>query len=194
MGMRASIYRHVPLISACLVAALFAGPGCVEAQDGESEGAPHAINEHPMTAVRLGELILAVDDEALLEASAWVFAVEGLEVIVVYDIAADRMRIIIPIGPATDIPQEELLRLMQANFDSALDARYAIAQDTLWGVFIHPLSELSDDEFLTALGETVNIVLSYGTTYSSGLLIFGGGDSAEIQRRQLIDELRNKRT
>ena len=86
------------------------------------------------------------------------------------------------------------MRLMQANFDSALDARYAIAQDTLWGVFIHSLSELSDDEFLTALGETVNIVLTYGTTYSSGLMIFGAGDSAEIQRRQLIDELRNKRT
>ena len=189
-----SFFTRNAVSSFLLLCIFVVGPGCVEAQDDEEEGAPHAVNSHPMTAARLGELILAVDEEAVLEEPAWVFSLEGLEVIVVYDIDADRMRIIIPIGPATDIPREELVRLMQANFDSALDARYAIAQDTLWGVFIHPLSELSDDEFLTALGETANIVLTYGTTYSSGLMIFGGGDSAEIQRRQLIDELRNKRT
>ena len=192
--MKSYLRRHILIVSACLCFALLAGPGCVAAQDEDEEGAPPALNEKPMSAVRLGESILAVDEDAILEETAWIFALEELEVIVVYDIEADRMRIIIPIGPATDIPQEELVRLMQANFDSALDARYAIAQDTLWGVFIHPLSELSDDEFLTALGETVNIVLTYGTSYSSGLLIYGGGDSAEIQRRQLIDELRNKRT
>lgn len=192
--MKSFSQQQIPILSVCLFLACTAGSGCVEADDHNEEGAPHARNETPMTAVRLGELILAVDENAVLEESAWIFGLEGLEVIVVYDIDADRMRIIIPIGPATDIPQDELVRLMQANFDSALDARYAIAQDTLWGVFIHPLSELSDDEFLTALGETVNIVLTYGTSYSSGLLIFGGGDSAEIQRRQLIDELRNKRT
>jgi hypothetical protein len=28
--------------------------------------------------------------------------------------------------------------------DSPLDARYEIAQDTLWGTYSHPLSELSD--------------------------------------------------
>ena len=187
------VIRRNALLSFLLLLVFAIGPGCVAAQDDEEEGAPPALNEHPMTAVRLGELILAVDEEAVLEEPAWIFTLEGLEVIVVYDIDADRMRIIIPIGPANDVPKDELVRLMQANFDSALDARYAIAQDTLWGVFIHPLSELSDDEFLTALGQTANIVLTYGTSYSSGLMIFGGGDSAEIQRRQLIDELRKKR-
>ena len=183
-----------PILTMLLLTLAIAGPGCVEAQDDEDDVAPRALNTHPMTAERMGELILAVDEAAVFEGNAWAFGLEGLEVIVVYDLAADRMRIIIPIGPADNIPAEELVRLLQANFDSALDARYAIANDTLWGAFVHPLSELSDDEFLTALGETANIVLTYGTTYSSGLLMFGGGDSAEIQRRQLIDELRNKST
>ncbi len=31
---------------------------------------------------------------------------------------------------------------MQANFDTALDARYAIAKGALWSTFIHPLSDL----------------------------------------------------
>ncbi len=38
------------------------------------------------------------------------------------------MRVLIPIEGTDDLLKDELLRLMQANFDSALDARYAIAQ------------------------------------------------------------------
>ena len=153
---------------------------------------PDALNCGSMTAERLAELILNVDDEAQFNSSAWVFNVGELEVGVIYDIQADRMRIMIPIGPAEDIPADELLRLMQANFDSALDARYAIAQGKLWGTFIHPLSELSDEEFLVAIGETANNVMTFGTSYSSGMFIFNGGDSAEIQQRELIDELKKK--
>ncbi|MBT5219953.1 MAG: hypothetical protein HOM16_10810 [Woeseia sp.] len=116
-----------------------------------------------------------------------------METAVIYDIAADRMRIVMPIGSTDGISNDELIRVMQANYDSALDARYAIANEQMWGVYIHPLSELSDDEFLTALGETANIVISYGTSYSSGLFMFGGGDSAEIQQRELIEELKKRK-
>ena len=145
-----------------------------------------------MTPERLAELILNVDEEAVRSGSTWTFRVASLEVAVVYDVQADRMRIVIPIESAEDIPYEKLVRLMQANYDSALDARYAIAHGQLWAAFIHPLSELSAEEFLVALGETANIVLSYGTTYSSGLFIFRGGDSAEIQQRELIENLKRK--
>ncbi len=148
----------------------------------------------PMSAERLGELVLNVDQDARFSGSGWEFQVADLKVGLIYDVNADRMRIIIPIGPIDDLSEDELLRIMRANFDSALDARYAIAQGKLWGTFIHPLSELSDEEFLIALGETANIVLSYGISYSSGLFIFGGGDSIEIQQRELIESLRKKRS
>ena len=143
-----------------------------------------------MTAARLGELIQRIDPEAELSGTTWEFGLESYLVAVVYDEAADRMRILIPIKSTADMEQEELLRVMQANFDSALDARYAVARKVLWGAFVHPLSTLSDEEFLVAVGETANIVATYGTSYSSGVFIFGGGDSADIQRRELIDRLR----
>ncbi len=155
-------------------------------------------NEHgiraEMTPERLGELILRVDSEAVLDGTTWLMVVEGIEAVVIYDAAADRMRIMIPIEPADELEQAELVRLMQANFDSALDARYAIAQGMLWGTYIHPLSTLTDEQFLVAIGQTVNVVTSYGTSYSSGLFIFGSGDSAEIERQRLIDELRRQTT
>jgi hypothetical protein len=161
---------------------------------GESPSIPPEAIEQPMTAASLGELILSVDENAELNGSSWIFQVTDLEVIVVYDIGADRMRILIPIGGTDEMKEDELLRLLQANFDSALDARYAIAQDTLWGTFIHPLSALSDEEFLVGLAQTVNVVTSYGTSYSSGMFIFGGGDSTDIERQRLIEELRNIQT
>jgi len=146
----------------------------------------------PMSVERLGELVLNVDRDARFTGSGWEFHVAELQVGLIYDVNANRMRIIIPIGPIDNLSEDELLRIMRANFDSALDARYAIAQEKLWGTFIHPLSELSDEEFLVAIGETANIVLSYGISYSSGMFIFGGGDSIEIQQRELIESLRKK--
>ena len=185
------IFRSILAATAVLILGVTAcGDTTAQGEDGAS--AP-ALNSDPMTAQRLGELIRRIDEDAEASGPTWTFRVADLEVTVIYDVDADRMRIIIPIGPAEDIPIEELVRVMQANFDSALDARYAIANDMLWGTFIHPLSELSDEEFLVGLGETANVVLTYGTTYSSGLFIFGGGDSAEMQRN-LIEELRKERT
>ena len=98
------------------------------------------------------------------------------------------MRAMSPIRPAAGLSQADLERMMQANFDSALDARYAIANGTLWSVFIHPLSPLERDEFISGLGQVANVAQSYGTLYSGGALQFGGGDSGGLQR-QLLDEL-----
>jgi hypothetical protein len=53
---------------------------------------------------------------------------------------------------------------------------------------------LTDEEFLVGLGQTVNVVMSFGTSYSSGMFIFGSGDSAEIERNRLIEQLKEKRT
>jgi hypothetical protein len=78
---------------------------------------------------------------------------------------------------------------MQANFDTALDARYAIAQEMLWSTFIHPLSSLDARQFLAGLGQTINLARNYGSSYASGLLSFGGGDSRERLDRELIDRL-----
>jgi hypothetical protein len=81
---------------------------------------------------------------------------------------------------------------MQANFDSALDARYAIAKETLWSAYIHPLSTLSDEDFLSGLGQTVNLVDTFGSSFSSGSSTFIGGDSSGLKEKELIKELLKK--
>lgn len=150
--------------------------------------------DEPMNNQRLEELIKRIDDTAQGKSGFWRFIVEGREVSVITDERANRMRIIVPIAPAKEIANEKLVRMMQANFDSALDARYSIAKDIVWATFLHPLKELGDAQFLSGVGQTVNLALTYGEGYSSGALIFGGGDSQSLQRRELIDRLLDKGT
>ncbi|MCL6283812.1 hypothetical protein M3P21_09755 [Ruegeria sp. 2012CJ41-6] len=147
--------------------------------------------EPAMTYERLGRIIFALDPEAQPSGPGFQFVIDGMPVLVVTDAQADRMRAIVPIRSANELTAQDLTRMMQANFDSALDARYAIANGTLWAAFIHPLSPLEKNQFISGLGQTVNVARTYGTLYSGGAVQFGGGDSGNLQR-QLIDELLKK--
>jgi hypothetical protein len=141
-----------------------------------------------MSAMRLLEIILAIDEEAELTGNGATFAIDDTIVTLVFDANADRMRLFSQIRPSDGLSGAELHRLMQANFDTALDARYAVAQGQLWSTFMHRLTTLAQDDFVSALAQIVTLVKTYGTTYSSGAMSFGGGDStAEIQK--LLDQI-----
>jgi len=116
------------------------------------------------------------------------FVYADLEITIVTDENANRMRVVIPIAETTGLKEAMLIRIMQANFDSALDARYAIGQGILWSTFLHPLSTLTPEDFLSGIGQSINIVKTFGTSFSSGAMTFGGGDSNALHR-ELIDEL-----
>ena len=57
--------------------------------------------------------------------------VEERTVLVVTDERAARMRIMTEVADAGKIEPARLYRILQANFDSALDARYAVAKGVL---------------------------------------------------------------
>ncbi len=142
-----------------------------------------------MNNQRLGAIIHRLDGHAQGKPGFWRFSIEGKAITIITDEKADRMRILVPVVKANTLKEDELYRLMQANFDTSLDARYAVAQGILWSAFIHPLAILSKREFLSGLGQTVNLALSFRHGYSSGALIFRGGDSEGLRRRKLIDRL-----
>ena len=173
--------RHLLLILA------FCSTGSMALAQSVDGQAPAA--EPPMTVERLGKIVQVLDQEALFQGPTIQFTIADIPVIVVADPRADRMRAMVPIRSAEGLDSGELMRLMQANFDSALDARYAVAQGRLWGVFIHPLSPLERDQFVSGIAQTVNVARTYGQTYSGGAQVFGGGDSNGIYQ-ELLDELR----
>lgn len=141
---------------------------------------------------RLQKIIRRVDPEYTGQPGLWQLHVANITLRVITDEKNDRMRIIVPIRKADELSEEDLYRVLQANYDTALDARYAIARNVLWGTFIHPLSTLTDEDFLSGLGQTINIANTFGETYSSGVLSFDGGDSGDLIEKELIEELKKR--
>jgi hypothetical protein len=152
---------------------------------------PAFAQDAAMTPERLADIILALDPDAVTSFNGIELTIEDIPVLVVMAPSADRMRAMVPIASVEDVTPEEMNRMMQANFDTALDARYAVAQGRVWGVFIHPLAALEREEFLSGLAQTINLARTYGTLYSGGAQVFGGGDSNEIYD-DLFSDLLNR--
>ncbi|MEO1139534.1 MAG: type III secretion system chaperone [Pseudomonadota bacterium] len=185
-----------------LVLALLVMPFALSAQESDgdtspetrpeaAEPAPETTVEAPMTLERMDEIVRALDPDAQTNGRMWRLIIADTPVLIITDPENDRMRALAAVGEVSEIDEADLTRMMQANFDSALDARYAIAKETVWSTYIHPFKPLEKDQLISGLGQVVNLVQSYGTLYSGGAMQFGGGDSGTLQR-ELIDELLKK--
>jgi len=109
------------------------------AQDQSVEPESEGAQAEAMTAERLSALILSVDEDAQLNDTVWFFHVAELETAVIYDIAADRMRIIMPIGSTDGISSDELIRVMRGPTTTLLWMRDTRLRMNRCGVsiFIH---------------------------------------------------------
>ena len=151
------------------------------------------VGRTDMTLERMNDLIEAIgDDVARRNENQWRFVVEEVPVFVIADAQNNRMRVFVGISKTENLPEELYQRLMQANFDTTLDARYAIAKGVVWSAFLHPLKALTDRLFLSGIGQTVNLARTFGKTFTSGGLTYQGGDSAGIIGRELIEKLLDK--
>lgn len=103
-----------------------------------------------------------------------VFEHKNVKMALVSDVKHDRMRIIAPITKYSEITLEQVKKVMESNFHKALDARYAESNDILYSAFIHPMSPLSEAELIKALDQVATLALTFGTSYTSGELSYGG--------------------
>lgn len=140
-----------------------------------------------MTAAKMEKLVKSFDAESQTRGNLIAFTIADRNLAIVYDEDNDRMRALTPIAPASLLNEEILMRMAQANYDSVLDARYAVADGMIWAAFIHPLASLKEEDLLSALAQIVTAAETFGTTFASGAMIFGGGDSSELH-----DELLKK--
>ncbi len=174
---------------ACLSLLGLGSAGVAMAQSSVPDEAPSAIRDMDLDLMEA--VLTALDPEVERAGAAFSLTVEDIPVLIVTDARADRMRAMVPIRSAGGLTEADLTRMMQANFDSALDARYAVAEGRVWAVFIHPLSPLRSDQLISGIGQTVNAALSYGTLFSSGAGQFGRGDSADAQS-DLLERLHER--
>ena len=131
-------------------------------------------DEAPMTQEKLEDLILDIGTDVVISGNSIQFEIDGTRLICVSDASADRMRIIAPIAPLSETEGEQIMLAMAANFHSVLDARYAIGSGIVYAAYLHPLSSLTAEELKAAVAQVAVAQQTFGTDYSSGVLVFPG--------------------
>jgi hypothetical protein len=147
-----------------------------------------AISAQNMNNSKLGEILTKQVDTIQGQAGNWRFAVNDKLFICLTDEKNNRMRIISPITEVSNVDEKTLKNCLTANFHTALDVKYAISDDILWSVFIHPLKELSEAQIIDAVAQVYNANYTFGTIYSSTNLTFPGaiGQEKEKQKEQKL--------
>ena len=134
-----------------------------------------------MTQGTLGQLLERLLEDKEGSEGFWHGQRSGVTVYVVADEEHDRMRIMSPIGEMRQPDAGFLSILLQANFDRALDAKYALRHKEVWSVFMHPMSTLVPDDLGTFLDQVARLVQNTGTTYASSELVFGVDEETDGQ-------------
>ncbi len=126
-----------------------------------------------MTLTRMDEIVRDTGTEVQSDGRSWELTIRAVRLAIITDARHDRMRIVSPVARDADLSDAQRRAMMDANFHTALDARYATSHGTVFATFIHPLAPLGDDELRAAIRQVAGLVETFGTTYSSGELLFG---------------------
>lgn len=129
--------------------------------------------EEPMTNARLERILKTVEPNIKGGNGQWQIVRDGVPVMILTDESHNRMRVIAPAAEVKDVDQQILMRMMEANFATALDVRYAVFQGIVWAAFIHPLDSLRERDLVSGLQQVITLVKTTGTTFSSSGLQFG---------------------
>jgi len=133
-----------------------------------------------MTHSTLGRLLERVLTDIEGSEGFWHGQRDDVTVYVISDVEHDRMRIMAPVGELRVKDAGFLTILLRANFDRALDAKYALRNKELWSVFMHPLSTIVPDDLGTFVDQVVRLVKNTGSTYASSELVFGVDDDERL--------------
>ncbi len=139
-----------------------------------------------MNAEKMGTIIESVADSIQGNNGRWQFKIKDVIFICITDTNHNRMRIISPITEAKRLDEKLKSAALVANFHSVLDAKYAIADDVLWSVFIHPLKELTEAQVKDAISQVYSANVTFGTTFSSTPLVFPGSQKKEEKKEKKL--------
>lgn len=103
----------------------------------------------------LREIFNPSEVKSLLPGS-WQVQTPKLKLLVLLSEDQSWVRILVPITTAQEA-QLFAEQLLEANFDLTQETRYALQQDTLWGVFHHNLESLGIPDFSAAVARLVSL-------------------------------------
>ena len=144
----------------------------------------HLGYSQTMNNEKMGTILESVSDSIQGQNGQWQFKVKDVLLMCITDTKHNRMRIISPITEAKRLDDKLKSAALVANFHTALDVKYAIADDVLWSVYIHPLKELTEAQVKDAVKQVYAANVTFGTTFSSTDLVFPGSQKKEEKKKK----------
>lgn len=144
-----------------------------------------------MTTQAMGKLLDSYLTDLEGQPGFWRGVRNEVPVFVFSDDEHDRMRIMAPIGVVEELESDLLHVLLQANYDRALDARYAMRGNELWSVVVHPLATLATDDLPAMFDQVTTLVKNTGSTFASTELVFRSFPADQIVIETEDDEAEN---
>jgi hypothetical protein len=141
--------------------------------------AGNLLSAQEMGIKKMDKLIHSIADSVVGEEGIWQIKYKETFMMIITDENYNRMRIITPIIDQSELDKDELIKLLEANYHTALDTKYALSDDILWAVFIHPLKELTENQFINAISQVYLSAATFGTTYTSTGLLFGAQEAID---------------
>lgn len=86
----------------------------------------------------------------------WQIQTEKVRLLIILSEDKSWLRILTPIASIMEA-QSLLVLLMEANFDTTREVRYALGQNVLWGVFHHNFSTLTREDFQSAISQMISL-------------------------------------
>ena len=147
-----------------------------------------------MNNTTLETLFTKVSDSIEGTKGRWQFTIDQVTFVCLTDTNHNRMRIISPILEASKLTEELKDNALLANFHTALDVKYAISDNILWSVFIHPLKELTEEQVANAIEQVYFANVTFGSSYSSTSLVFPGRqeENTPVKEKKDDDFIRQK--
>lgn len=142
------------------------------------------VDTRSMNNERMGKVLEAEVGELGGGLGAWQFVYGDQAVMVVTDEAANRMRVFSPVIEESALEAGQMKKMLEANFHSALDAKYSLYEGFVISVFTHPLRELSEEQLIDATRQVVILAKTFGTTYQSTDMIFSPGFKEEGEDKE----------
>jgi len=157
-------------------------------QEQEQQNEPQDLSQFEtaptgMTQSQLKQILSEIAEDVKGGPDNITFYYNGANMALLSNLSANRMRIIAPVVSAKDMNEQQILASLVSNYHLALDARYAIGDGVLYSVYIHPLKELTDEQFVSAVRQVATLRNTFGTSYTSGELSFG----VQAQEEEQID-------
>ncbi len=117
------------------------------------------------------------------ESGNWQVLYNDFPLFILTDESSNRMRIFTPILEEVELKVGQMKRMLEANFHSALDAKYSLYEGFVIGIYTHPLKELDETQMVNAMQQVVNLSKNFGTSYTSTDMQFGHSAQNASQKK-----------